>query len=489
MRWGRKNTAKVGSGPSTGGALDVQTRASQAMAREDRAGILLSFLTRLFSATAVGLWTILSDEIDGSSAYLVGQIAVFVLLGGIQLLLSRRPWYRTWLNYVFVFLDALWLSTMTLVPDPYQPPELPAAMLLKFPNFPYYFLVLGFSVFSFSPKLVVWSGLSLAGTYAVGAWWISLQPGSLLARDFVVNDVQDLLVRQGSPYFVDVFAVAQNGFVLVVTAAILATVVWRSRRLVLRQASVERQRANLARYFSPNLVDELANRDTPLATVRRGTVAALFVDMVGFTTLAEALEPEAVMTLLRDFHGRMEDRVFDCGGTLEKFIGDAMLATFGAPEPTARDPVNALLCARLMLDTLQDWNSERAAQHLPPIRIGIGLHYGTAVMGDIGNARSMTFAVIGDTVNLASRLQGLTRDFHADLVISAALLTAARQADSLLSDALASDIVCRGEIAVRGRRDTVETWVRDPSRPLLISPKQTLAALQRTPNPSITTSE
>lgn len=485
MFWRRTQTAGENPTEATASAVEVQARAAQAMAREDRAGILLSFLVRLVSVSAIGLWIFAVQDADEGAAYLVGQLLVFLLLGGVQAALAGRRWYRGWLNYVFASLDAVWLTYMILVPGPYEPPEMPAAMYLKFPNFPYYFLVLAFTAFSFSPKLVLWSGLSLATAYGVGAAWITMQPSTLLAGDFVVNDVQDLLMRQGNPYFADLFTVAQNIFVLVVTAAILATVVWRSRRLVLRQASVERQRANLARYFSPNLVDELANRDTPLASVRRGTVAALFVDMVGFTTLAEALEPEAVMALLRDFHGRMEDRVFQCGGTLEKFIGDAMLATFGAPEPTGRDPINALLCARLMLETLAEWNSERAAGGLPPIRIGIGLHYGTAVMGDIGNARSMTFAVIGDTVNLASRLQSMTRDFKADLVISAVLLDAARSCDPQLAEMLAADMVCRGQVAVRGRRDPVESWVRDPAHALPVSPKLTLAALQQMMYPSV----
>jgi adenylate cyclase len=108
------------------------------------------------------------------------------------------------------------------------------------------------------------------------------------------------------------------------------------------------------------MVDALAERDEPLGRVRRQVVGVLFADLVGFTTLAEAMTPEDLMAMLRDFHGRMEEEVFRHGGCLEKFIGDALLATFGVPDVGARDATDALACARGMLAALATWNGERA---------------------------------------------------------------------------------------------------------------------------------
>jgi adenylate cyclase len=152
--------------------------------------------------------------------------------------------------------------------------------------------------------------------------------------------------------------------------------------------------------------------------VRRQAVGVLFADLVGFTTLAEDMTPEEVMALLRDFHGRMEDQVFRHGGCLEKFIGDALLATFGVPDVGSRDATDALACARGMLAALAAWNGERVARGLAPLRIGVGLHYGQVVLGDIGSERSMAFATVGDTINVTSRLQSLTRDLGATIVAS-----------------------------------------------------------------------
>src|SRR6476660_7491607 len=177
--------------------------------------------------------------------------------------------------------------------------------------------------------------------------------------------------------------------VFLLVSAGLALLVRRSRTLVAERATAERARGNLSRYFSPKVVEELAERDEPLGRVRRQAVGVLFADLVGFTTLAEDMTPEEVMALLRGFHGRMEDEVFRHGGCLEKFIGDALLATFGVPDPGAHDATDTLACARGMLAALAGGNDERAREGQSPLRMGLGLHYGPAVLGDIGSARSM----------------------------------------------------------------------------------------------------
>src|SRR6059058_5909474 len=110
----------------------------------------------------------------------------------------------------------------------------------------------------------------------------------------------------------------------------------RVRELDSRRAAAERARANLARYFSPTIVEMLAERDEPLGAVRRQTVAVLFVDIVGFTRMAETMPPEAVVTMLRDFHERMTAQIFTCGGTVEKYIGDAIMAGFRCADTKRR---------------------------------------------------------------------------------------------------------------------------------------------------------
>jgi adenylate cyclase len=236
--------------------------------------------------------------------------------------------------------------------------------------------------------------------------------------------------------------------------------IFRLRELDRRRAVAERARANLARYFSPSIVGMLAERDEPFGAVRRQTVAVLFVDIVGFTQMAERMEPEAVVTLLRQFHDRMTAQIFASGGTVEKYIGDAIFAVWGLPEASEADAANALSCADAMIAALDGWNAERMAEGESPLAIGIGLHLGPAVIGDVGSERSLSFTVIGDTVNTASRLQVLTRDFATPLVVSDALIEAVRSSSGNGTLPLLDGLRDLGAQTLRGRSAAVRVWTR-----------------------------
>jgi adenylate cyclase len=230
--------------------------------------------------------------------------------------------------------------------------------------------------------------------------------------------------------------------------------------LALRQhmQSLEKARANLSRYFSPKLVEQLATQDEPLGEVRQQNVAVLFADIVGFTRISEALTPGEVMALLRDYHAFNEAAVFEYDGIMEKFIGDAALAIFGAPDCGEHDARNALRCAFAMLTGLESLNAARATKGQEAIHMGIGLHYGSAVMGDIGTERNMAFAVVGDTINTGSRLEGLTRSFNCDIVASDVFVEAVRRQDKDESVGLLAGFQAGDRHSLRGRKTKVPVW-------------------------------
>ena len=126
-----------------------------------------------------------------------------------------------------------------------------------------------------------------------------------------------MLTAYFNPNFVSVLKYENEILAFLLVSAGLALLVRRSRALVIERTEAERARGNLARYFSPRVVDTLAGRDEPLGRVRRQAVGVLFADLAGFTTMAEAMSPEEVMALLRDLHGRMEEVVFRYRGCLE----------------------------------------------------------------------------------------------------------------------------------------------------------------------------
>ena len=217
--------------------------------------------------------------------------------------------------------------------------------------------------------------------------------------------------------------------------------------------ATERARANLARYVAPTMVELLARSDEPFGPARSQEVGVLFADMVGFTQFAEDASPDAVFALLRDFQSRLAKIVFAWGGTLDKFTGDGIMATFGTPAPSGRDAANALECARAIAIEMDALFRDRRARGEPSLRASVGVHWGPALMGNIGDEKRLEFAVVGDTVNVASRLEGLTRLLRADVVASEAVIARARD-EGLAPDSFKA----HGKQALRGRDEPVAVW-------------------------------
>jgi adenylate cyclase len=178
-------------------------------------------------------------------------------------------------------------------------------------------------------------------------------------------------------------------------------------------------RARMERYHSPAVVDEIV-RGSVAATeteVHSAEVSILFADISGFTTISETKKPEEVSEFLSHFFSCAVESIFAFGGTLDKFIGDAVMAFFGAPIRQEDHADRAVLCGLMMLRLVDDWNSEREKTGLPPVRIRIGINSGPAVVGNVGTEKRVDYTVLGSAVNIASRLEsGVARP--GQLVIS-----------------------------------------------------------------------
>jgi adenylate cyclase len=162
-------------------------------------------------------------------------------------------------------------------------------------------------------------------------------------------------------------------------------------------------RANFQRYFAPALAEKIANAGSVLGGEKR-RIAVLFSDIRGFTALSETMNPDDMANLLTEYFTEMVECVFDKGGTLDKFIGDAVMAQWGAPLGDPHDPDHAMEAAIKMIRELDTLNARWRAAGKPELQIGIGLNVGEAFAGNIGSERRMEYTVIGDTVNTASRL-------------------------------------------------------------------------------------
>ena len=166
-------------------------------------------------------------------------------------------------------------------------------------------------------------------------------------------------------------------------------------------------RSNFQRYFAPKLAERImSSPDAARLGGDKRPVAVLFSDIRGFTALSESMNPDDMAHHLTEYFTEMVDIVFKYNGTLDKFIGDAVMAQWGAPIGAPDDADQAMRAAVEMIRALDRLNAQWTAQGRPTLQIGIGLNYGEAFAGNIGSEQRLEFTVIGDTVNTASRLCG-----------------------------------------------------------------------------------
>jgi adenylate cyclase len=436
-------------------------RLATALAEADRDGLRLAARLRVVAALLIACW--LPVEIPWPDlAFYETLVLAFAVVGVLPLALPRGGRAARAARWIGPVVDAALVTAGAIMPNPFAGAgDFTPQIRLRFGSETYLFTLVALAALGYAPRLVLWTGAATAAVWTAGVLAVVVRPETVGFPGRAAWNAMSPAARVAlllDPRFVLApTAIGRVVLLLLVMALVLAAAVARARRLVVRQAEAERQRANLSRYFSANLVDELAAADASFAATRTQEASVLFADVVGFTALAEALAPADVIALLRDYHARMQDAVFAHGGTLDKLLGDGVMATFGTPRPAPDDALRALACARAMVDATAAWNAMRTAAGAPPIRIGVGVHHGPVVVGDVGGAQRLEFAVVGDTVNVASRLERLTRALDARVVASDAAVAAARRTDG--AEGVLAGFRAAPPQAVRGRAGPLALWV------------------------------
>lgn len=207
-------------------------------------------------------------------------------------------------------------------------------------------------------------------------------------------------------------------FVVVSFVSLLLS--WITNVVISDASKEERLRNALGRYFSPEIRDEIGNIELAFESEvgKEQQVAVLFTDIKNFTRISEKLKPEEVVELLSNYQKRMIASVFQNKGTVDKFIGDATMATFGTPRSRGNDAQNALDCARSMQIALRQWNKDRLENNEDEVEHRIGINIGSAIVGNIGSEDRVEYTVIGDPVNVASRILENCKKLERDVLVS-----------------------------------------------------------------------
>jgi adenylate cyclase len=179
----------------------------------------------------------------------------------------------------------------------------------------------------------------------------------------------------------------------------------------------EKMRNALGVYVSPQVAGLILNDDLKPGGVRTQAVI-LFTDLRSFTTMSEGRPPEEVVSLLNEYFTRMVKAIEDEGGYVNKFIGDAVLAVFGAPARLENPDLSAVRSAVRMLESLKELNELNKLHGLPELRMGVGIHRGDVLLGNVGSQHRMEYTVMGDTVNTVSRIESATKKLKHEILIS-----------------------------------------------------------------------
>lgn len=350
------------------------------------------------------LATVFSIRSHGAHHHpILALTSAYGILAIIGLVLAWRNIFHPMLPLVFLTLEVALVGGQTILMGALmgQPPmslsALPIASII--------FVILAHAAMRYRPWLVVYAAtlfiaiMALAGRFA---------ETPVAMQGMLRTSQHDLVHHQVFPVIM-----------IILSAGILFVTARGTQGLLHASVSERIARHRLSRFFARDIANQLIDQSNDNASGGAvQPIAVLFTDIRGFSPIAEQLTPVELTDLLGEFRGIMAEVIQEHGGVVDKFIGDAVMAVFGFPQPNSSSASRCLACAHTMLARLDNWSDKRVAMGKLPVRIGIGMHYGEAFVGVVGRGDLLEFTVIGDTVNIAERVERLSRALDAEIVVS-----------------------------------------------------------------------
>ncbi len=389
------------------GPTDLPERVRETIRRQqERSEILIGWAELLL----VGLLAVAYEATNMATGVVQEDYSfeteVFIFYGVfsvVRLALAYGRALKEWMLYISVLADMALL--MGLIYSFHYKYAQPAVFYLKAPTLMYVFLFIALRALRFEARFVIFAGLSAA------AGWIALILYALGGRGGPSNMTDDFVEYMTSNAFL-IQAEADKLLAILLTTAILAVGISRARNLLVRSVSEEAAARDLSRFFDPGVANRIrtASRSIKAGEGELRDVAILTVDLRGFTRLSVDLAPDDVMKILQDYQGRVCPLIVGNGGSIDKFLGDGILASFGAVASSPTAAADALRAADAVISAGDRWAAERHAAGRPALVLGLAVSSGRVVFGAVGDAERLEFTVIGDAVNFASKLEKHNKD-------------------------------------------------------------------------------
>lgn len=330
-------------------------------------------------------------------------LGVYLLLTVTRIILAYRGRMSVSILYTSVVVDmGLLLGMIWIFHIQYKQPP---SFYLKSPTLLYVFIFIALRTLRFEARYVIAAGLvAAAGWLALAVYAVQASGGMLhtRTRDYVeyLTSNQILLGAEFDKIIT----------ILTVTA-ILAVAINRARGLLVESVAESVAARDLSRFFSPEIARKITAAEQEI-TAGQGQVreaAILMVDIRGFTRLASTIKPDDLMAILAQYQSRMVPIIQNHGGTIDKFMGDGIMATFGAAATSTTYAADCLRAVDDIIREARDWNHELESGNRQPLRIGAAVATGEIVFGAVGDATRMEYTVIGDAVNLSAKLEKHTK--------------------------------------------------------------------------------
>jgi adenylate cyclase len=367
---------------------------------QDQTEILVSLMQLLAVASFAALYTLTPKGFDPQMVPFEPvpvTLAVYTAFTLIRLWLAWRRRLRPWFLALSVVVDisVLMVTIWTFHLQYQEPPPL----YLKAPTMLYAFILIALRTLRFEPWLVLLAGVTAAaGWLLLVAYAVLGEGGAQITRDFATYAMS---------YQVLLGAEIDKVVSLLMVTLILTLGLMRARKLLFRAVTEQVAASELARFFAPEVAGRIRESEIALepGQAELRNAAVLMVDLRGFTPLSQTLAPAEVMALLSEYQSRVVAAVTDHGGSIDKFMGDGVLASFGATRASTSFAADALRALDALLEAMSTWAEQRTARGLPAPGVGAAVATGPVMFGTIGDDRRLEYTVIGDPVNLVAKLE------------------------------------------------------------------------------------